>query len=198
MRPAQETHERPFAFPTSHAATMKSMGSHAVFFVTVHPLAAGLWSARLRALLQRVREAAVTVDGRTVGAIGPGLLVLLGVGKGDSEDEANALADRIAGLRIFEDPAGKMNLSLLDTHRAALVVSQFTLYADARKGRRPSFIDAAPPDEARRLYARACEALRGLGVRVEEGVFAAEMQVSLVNDGPVTIWLEQPPPAPNR
>jgi D-aminoacyl-tRNA deacylase len=153
----------------------------------------------MRALLQRVREASVTVEGRTVGAIGPGLLVLLGVGKGDGEADAVAMADRIAGLRIFEDSAGKMNLSLLDTHRAALVVSQFTLYADTRKGRRPSFIDAAPPDEARRLYARACEALRSLGVRVEEGVFAAEMQVALVNDGPVTIWLDPPPSAaPSR
>jgi len=147
----------------------------------------------MKALLQRVREASVTVEGRTVGAIGPGLLVLLGVGKGDGENEAVALADRIAGLRIFEDPAGKMNLSLLDTHRAALVVSQFTLYADTRKGRRPSFVDAAPPDEARRLYGKACDALRALGIRVEEGVFAADMQVALVNDGPVTISLEQPP-----
>ncbi|HTS79531.1 MAG TPA: D-aminoacyl-tRNA deacylase [Myxococcaceae bacterium] len=152
----------------------------------------------MRALLQRVREASVQVEGRTVGAIGPGLLVLLGVGRGDGEAEAVALADRIAGLRIFEDPAGKMNLSLLDTHRAALVVSQFTLYADTRKGRRPSFIDAAPPDDARRLYARTCEALRALGVRVEEGVFAAEMQVALVNDGPVTIWLDHPPASPPR
>ncbi|HET9035697.1 MAG TPA: D-aminoacyl-tRNA deacylase [Myxococcaceae bacterium] len=152
----------------------------------------------MKALLQRVRQASVTVEGRTVGAIGPGLLVLLGVGRGDGEAEALALADRIAGLRIFQDPEGKMNLSLLDTHRAALVVSQFTLYADTRKGRRPSFIDAAPPDEARRLYGRACEALRSLGVRVEEGVFAAEMQVALVNDGPVTILLEQVPQAPTR
>jgi D-aminoacyl-tRNA deacylase len=152
----------------------------------------------VRALLQRVREASVTVDGRKVGAIGPGLLVLLGVGRGDGEAEAVALADRIAGLRIFEDPDGKMNLSLLDTHRAALVVSQFTLYADTRKGRRPSFIDAAPPDEARRLYARACDALRALGVHVEEGIFAAEMQVALVNDGPVTILLEQAPTTPSR
>jgi D-aminoacyl-tRNA deacylase len=152
----------------------------------------------VKALLQRVRQASVTVEDRTVGAIGPGLLVLLGVGRGDGETEAVALADRIAGLRIFQDPEGKMNLSLLDTHRAALVVSQFTLYADTRKGRRPSFIDAAPPDEARRLYARSCEALRALGVRVEEGVFAAEMQVALVNDGPVTILLEQSPQAPTR
>ena len=152
----------------------------------------------MRALLQRVREASVTVEGRKVGAIGPGLLVLLGVGRGDGDSEAVALADRIAGLRIFEDAAGKMNLSLLDTHRAALVVSQFTLYADTRKGRRPSFIDAAPPEEARRLYARACEALRALGVHVEEGVFAAEMRVALINDGPVTILLEQAPTAPSR
>jgi D-tyrosyl-tRNA(Tyr) deacylase len=144
----------------------------------------------MRALLQRVREASVTVAGERVGAIGPGLLVFLGVGQGDGEAEAVALADRIAGLRIFEDEAGKMNRSLLDTHRAALVVSQFTLYADTRKGRRPSFIEAAPPDEARRLIARACEALRRLGVEVQEGVFAAEMQVALVNDGPVTIWLD--------
>lgn len=140
----------------------------------------------------------MTVEGRTVGSIGPGLLVLLGVGRGDGEAEAVALADRIAGLRIFEDPGGKMNLSLLDTHRAALVVSQFTLCADTRKGRRPSFIDAAPPEDARQLYRTACEALRGLGVQVEEGVFAARMEVALVNDGPVTIWLEQTPASPPR
>ncbi|HUM11577.1 MAG TPA: D-aminoacyl-tRNA deacylase [Myxococcaceae bacterium] len=152
----------------------------------------------MRALLQRVRQASVTVEGRTVGAIGEGLLVFLGVGKGDGEAEALAMADRIAGLRIFEDPAGKMNLSLLDTHRAALVVSQFTLYADTRKGRRPSFVDAAPPEEARRLYARTCEALRALGVRVDEGLFAARMQVALVNDGPVTILLDQAPGTPPR
>ena len=144
----------------------------------------------MRALLQRVREASVTVGGERVGAIGPGLLVFLGVGQGDGEAQAVALADRIAGLRIFEDEAGKMNRSLLDTHRAALVVSQFTLYADTRKGRRPSFIEAAPPNQARRLIARACDALRTLGVQVQEGVFAAEMQVALVNDGPVTIWLD--------
>ena len=147
----------------------------------------------MRALLQRVTEASVTVEGRRVSAIGRGLVVLLGVGRGDSEAQAEALADRIAGLRIFEDAAGKMNLSLLDTHRAALVVSQFTLYADTRKGRRPSFTDAAPPDEARRLYALACQALRSRGIEVQEGIFAAEMQVALVNDGPVTIWLDEPP-----
>ena len=145
----------------------------------------------MRALLQRVREASVTVAGERVGAIGPGLLVFLGVGQGDGEAKAVAMADRIAGLRIFEDEAGKMNRSLLDTHRAALVVSQFTLYADPRKGRRPSFIEAAPPDQARQLVTRACDALRALGVEVQEGVFAAKMQVALINDGPVTIWLEQ-------
>jgi D-aminoacyl-tRNA deacylase len=144
----------------------------------------------MRALLQRVREASVTVAGERVGAIGPGLLVFLGVGQGDGEAKAVAMADRIAGLRIFEDEAGKMNRSLLDTHRAALVVSQFTLYADTRKGRRPSFIEAAPPDQARQLVTRACDALRALGVEVQEGVFAAKMQVALVNDGPVTIWLD--------
>jgi D-tyrosyl-tRNA(Tyr) deacylase len=145
----------------------------------------------MRALLQRVREASVTVAGERVGAIGPGLLVFLGVGQGDGEEQAVAMADRIAGLRIFEDEAGKMNRSLLDTHREALVVSQFTLYGDTRKGRRPSFIEAAPPDQARQLIARACDALRALGVEVQEGVFAAKMQVALINDGPVTIWLEQ-------
>ena len=133
----------------------------------------------------------MTVAGERVGAIGPGLLVFLGVGQGDGEAKAVAMADRIAGLRIFEDEAGKMNRSLLDTHRAALVVSQFTLYADTRKGRRPSFIEAAPPDQARQLVTRACDALRALGVEVQEGVFAAKMQVALINDGPVTIWLEQ-------
>ena len=165
----------------------------------MHPgLQPGSVCPRVRALLQRVRSASVTVVGREVGAIGPGLLVLVGVGRGDGDAEAVALADRIAGLRIFDDPGGKMNLSLQETHRAALVVSQFTLYADTRKGRRPSFIDAAPPDDARRLYARLCESLRVLGISIQEGVFGAEMQVALVNDGPVTIWLEQPTAAPTR
>ena len=145
----------------------------------------------MKALLQRVSEASVEIDGRVVGAIGKGLLVLLGVEAADGAAQADRLARKIAGLRIFEDPAGKINLSLLDTHRAApLVVSQFTLYADTRKGRRPSFIDAASPEDARRLYVRACDALRALGVHVEEGVFAAKMQVALVNDGPVTILLD--------
>ncbi len=144
----------------------------------------------MRALLQRVTEAQVRVDGATVGAIGPGLLVLLGVGSGDTEAEAAWLADRVTGLRVFPDAQGKMNLSLLDTHRAALVVSQFTLYADTKKGRRPSFTQAAAPEVANQLYGHFCTALQRLGVRVERGVFAADMQVALVNDGPVTVLLE--------
>jgi len=144
----------------------------------------------MRALLQRVTEAAVRVDGAVVGRIGPGLLVLLGVGHGDTDADAAWLADRVAGLRVFPDEAGKMNLALLATHRAALVVSQFTLYADALKGRRPSFTLAAAPDEAERLYLRFCTELERTGIRVERGVFAADMQVALVNDGPVTVLLE--------
>ncbi|MGO8971277.1 MAG: D-aminoacyl-tRNA deacylase [Myxococcaceae bacterium] len=144
----------------------------------------------MRALLQRVTEARVRVDGAVVGAIGKGLLVLLGVGQKDTEGEAAWLADRVAGVRLFQDEAGKMNLSLLETHRTALVVSQFTLYADTRKGRRPSFTPAAPPEEASRLYGLFCTSLGGLGVTVERGVFGASMQVALVNDGPVTVLLE--------
>jgi D-aminoacyl-tRNA deacylase len=144
----------------------------------------------MRALIQRVAEASVTVAGERVGAIGRGLLVLLGVGQGDTDADAAWLADRVAGLRIFEDEAGKMNRSLLDTHRAALVVSQFTLHADTRKGRRPSFTGAAAPDEARRLYAVFGAELERLGIQVERGVFAADMQVALVNDGPVTLMLD--------
>jgi D-aminoacyl-tRNA deacylase len=144
----------------------------------------------VRAVLQRVTSAKVTVEGRVTGEIGPGLLVLLGVGKGDSETDVEWMVDKISGLRIFEDEAGKMNKSLLDTSRALLCVSQFTLYADTRKGRRPSFIDAGPPEEAKRLYALYCERARALGLTVGEGIFAADMKVALVNDGPVTIWLD--------
>jgi D-tyrosyl-tRNA(Tyr) deacylase len=144
----------------------------------------------MRALVQRVLEAKVSVEGAIVGQVGQGLLVLLGVGKGDGEADLEWMADKIAGLRIFEDEAGKMNRSLLETSRAMLCVSQFTLYADTRKGRRPSFIDAGAPDEAKRLYAQFCERSRGLGLTVAEGVFAADMKVALVNDGPVTIWLD--------
>lgn len=148
----------------------------------------------MRAVLQRVSSASVKVDGEVVGEIGPGLLVLLGVGKADGDADLEWMADKIAGLRIFEDDAGKMNRSLLDTSRAMLCVSQFTLYADTKKGRRPSFIDAGAPEEAKVLYARFCERSRALGLTVAEGVFAADMKVALVNDGPVTIWLDSNAP----
>ncbi len=144
----------------------------------------------MRALVQRVTEASVRVGEALVGAIGPGLLVFLGVGQKDTDAEAVKLADKVAGLRVFPDADGKMNQSLLQTHRATLVVSQFTLYADTEKGRRPSFTSAAPPEEANRLYLRFCAELAALGVAVERGVFAAHMRVSLLNDGPVTLLLE--------
>ena len=124
------------------------------------------------------------------GNIEQGLLVFLGVGQGDTENDARLLAKKIAELRIFEDTAGKMNLSLLDVGGSMLVVSQFSLYADCRKGRRPSFTAAAKPEEAERLYKIFCEAVRGQGITVETGVFRTEMQVALVNDGPVTIWMD--------
>lgn len=144
----------------------------------------------MRAVIQRVTEASVTVEGQVVGAIGAGLLALLGVGRGDTEADADALAEKTAHLRIFADADGKMNVSLLETGGGALVVSQFTLYGDARKGRRPSFIDAAPPEEANRLYGYYCDRLRALGVPVASGIFQAMMAVRLVNDGPVTILLD--------
>jgi D-tyrosyl-tRNA(Tyr) deacylase len=144
----------------------------------------------MRALVQRVTEAAVRVEGAQVGAIAKGLLVLLGVGRADTDADAAWLADRVAGLRIFTDEAGKMNLSLAQTHRTALVVSQFTLYADTQKGRRPSFTLAAPPEEANRLYGLFCTELERTGTHVERGVFGAHMQVSLLNDGPVTLLLQ--------
>ncbi len=144
----------------------------------------------MRAVVQRVSEASVTVDGRVVGAIGRGFLVLLGVTHGDGEAEALWLARKIAGLRIFEDEAGKFNRSLADVGGAMLVVSQFTLYGDARKGRRPSFTDAARPEHAEPLCDRFVELLRAEGVPVETGVFGAMMAVQLVNDGPVTLWLD--------
>ncbi len=144
----------------------------------------------MRAVLQRVKEASVTVEGKITGQIGAGLLVLLGVGKGDTETDLEFMVDKIPGLRIFEDAAGKMNLSLMDTSKALLAVSQFTLFADTKKGRRPSFIDAMEPEEAKRMYAAFCERCRAKGLAVQEGVFAAEMKVALVNDGPVTIWLD--------
>ncbi|HEY4359848.1 MAG TPA: D-aminoacyl-tRNA deacylase [Bryobacteraceae bacterium] len=146
----------------------------------------------MRAVVQRVATAKVEVEGVVVGEIGPGLMVLLGVGKGDAEAGAEFLAEKITGLRIFADGAGKMNLSLIDTGGALLAVSQFTLYGDCRKGRRPGFDAAAPAELARGLYERFVEAVRAKGVRVETGVFQADMQVSLVNDGPVTLIVESP------
>lgn len=144
----------------------------------------------MRAVIQRVSAAQVTVQGEVVGQIGRGFLVLLGVTAADGEAEAGLLARKIAGLRVFEDDGGKMNLALADVGGAVLAVSQFTLYADVRKGRRPSFIAAARPEQAEPLYQRFCSLLRAEGVAVQQGIFQAEMQVSLVNDGPVTIWMD--------
>lgn len=142
--------------------------------------------------MQRVSRCKVTVDGRIVGEIGPGLVVLLGIGKGDTEAAADYLADKIAGLRIFEDEAGKMNISVLDKRGEVLVVSQFTLYGDVRRGKRPSFDAAARPEEARGLYEYFVSKMRSTGLRCETGEFQAMMQVELVNDGPVTIALSYP------
>jgi len=144
----------------------------------------------VRAIVQRVLEASVSVDGEIVGRIGPGLLVLLGVGKGDGEREVSWMADKIANLRIFEDEGQKMNRSVIDGSRSILVVSQFTLYGDARKGRRPSFAEACEPAEANRLYELFCERSRALGLDVQQGRFGAQMKVALINDGPVTLILD--------
>jgi D-tyrosyl-tRNA(Tyr) deacylase len=144
----------------------------------------------MKALVQRVSEASVTVGDRAVGSIGRGLLVLLGVEHGDGERAAELLARKIAHLRIFEDEAGKMNRSVLDIGGGVLAVSQFTLCADVRKGNRPSFVGAAPPELANSLYARFCDHLAAQGAPVARGEFAARMAVRLVNDGPVTIWLD--------
>lgn len=144
----------------------------------------------MRALVQRVSCASVSVAGQKLGGIGPGLMVLVCAMQGDTDEQPAKLAARIARLRIFRDGAGKMNLSLLDTHRAALVVSQFTLSADTSRGNRPGFSCAAPPDKGRRLYEAFAQALRDLGVTVATGEFGADMDVALVNQGPVTIWLD--------
>lgn len=144
----------------------------------------------MRAVVQRVSSASVTVAGERIAEIGRGLLVLAGATHGDGPDEARLLATKIANLRIFSDEAGKMNLSALDTGAAAIVVSQFTLYGDARKGRRPSFVNAAAPDVAAPLIDLLADELRALGLQVGTGRFGAEMAVALVNDGPVTIWLD--------
>jgi D-tyrosyl-tRNA(Tyr) deacylase len=144
----------------------------------------------MRACIQRVNEAQVTSEGATRGRIGRGLMVLLGIGEGDSERDATWLADKIVGLRIFEDDAGKMNRSLAEAGGAMLVVSQFTLYGDCRRGRRPSFSAAAPPEIAQRLYETFVACVRATGIDVSTGRFREHMQVSLVNDGPVTLWID--------
>jgi len=144
----------------------------------------------MRAVLQRVSRARVTVDDSVTGEIGAGLMILLGVGREDTSATASSMAEKCANLRIFEDDQGKMNRSLLDVKGSALVVSQFTLYGDARGQRRPSFIAAAPPELAKTLYEEFCDALRKLGVTVATGIFQAMMSVELVNEGPVTILLD--------
>lgn len=144
----------------------------------------------MRAVVQRVRRGKVSVAGRAVAEIGPGLVILLGAGHGDSEEKARVLAEKIAYLRIFEDDQGKMNLSIRDTGGAAIVVSQFTLYADTRRGRRPSFTDAALPDVARPLVDRFAELLAEQGVPTQTGEFGAHMLVEIENDGPVTILFD--------
>lgn len=144
----------------------------------------------MRAVVQRVTQARVSVDQETVGQIGPGLCIFLGVGKQDDENNAEALADKIKNLRIFEDIQGKMNRSIIDCCGDVLVISQFTLYADCRKGNRPSFTGAAPADTADRLYKYFADRLRGAGLKVATGRFQAHMEVALINDGPVTFVLE--------
>ena len=144
----------------------------------------------MRAVVQRVSEASVEVDGKITGAVKAGFCVLVGVGQQDDEKDAQWLADKVCDLRIFEDEQGKMNRSLIDVKGALLAISQFTLFGDARQGRRPAFIDAAPPEMAKPLYDRFCAACRARGIDVQEGVFRATMQVRIVNEGPVTLLLD--------
>jgi len=144
----------------------------------------------MRAVVQRVASARVTVEGQTVGEIGPGVVVLLGIGRDDADEDIRYLADKIVNLRIFEDGEGKMNRSLLETKGEALVVSQFTLYGDCRKGRRPSFAEAAPPERAEGIYTSFVEQMRRYGVPVATGTFQAHMLLSLENDGPVTLMVD--------
>jgi D-tyrosyl-tRNA(Tyr) deacylase len=149
-----------------------------------------VFGANMKAVVERVSRARVSVGGEVVGEMGFGLCVLLGVARGDDPSGADRLASKVAQLRVFENDEGRFDRSLLDVHGEALVVSQFTLIADTAKGNRPSFTDAAPPDEAEPLYEAFCDALRGFGVDVETGSFGARMELELVNDGPVTIILE--------
>lgn len=146
----------------------------------------------MRLVIQRVRRGKVSIEGRAVAEIGNGLVMLVGVGRGDGPAEADWLADKVTGLRVFEDAAGKTNLSIMDVGGSALVVSQFTLYADARKGRRPSFIDAALPEVAEPLVRRFADGLAAAGIPTQTGEFGAHMLVEIDNDGPVTILLERP------
>jgi D-tyrosyl-tRNA(Tyr) deacylase len=144
----------------------------------------------MRACVQRVSEASVTVGGEVVGRIARGFVVLLGVGHQDIDDDMNWLADKVVGLRVFEDDAGKMNRSIAEAGGAMLIISQFTLYGDCRRGKRPSFTDAAPPDAAERLYEAFVSRVRAAGIEVAAGRFREHMLVSLVNDGPVTLWID--------
>lgn len=144
----------------------------------------------MRLVLQRVSHGAVSVGGRIVGSIDSGLVVLLGVGQGDTEPIAQRMLDKLLALRIFPGQAGKMNRSVVDTGGGILLISQFTLYADCRQGRRPAFTSAAAPDHAERIYQHCIQHVRATGLRTEAGIFAADMQVSLINDGPVTIVLD--------
>jgi len=144
----------------------------------------------LRLVIQRVTAGSVSVDQKIVGSIETGLVVLVGVGQGDTESIADRMVDKLLGLRIFSDEAGKMNLSVVDIAGGLLLISQFTLYADCRKGRRPSFTSAADPAEANRLYRYVVDSITASGLRTEAGIFAADMKVSIVNDGPVTIVLD--------
>lgn len=146
----------------------------------------------MRAVVQRVTRAKVSIDHQVVGEIGAGMLVLLAAGRGDGPEQIKWMAEKLTGLRIFSDESGKMNLSLTQVGGSMLVVSQFTLYGDCRKGKRPSYTDSAPPDEASGLYASFVETLRGMGIPVQEGVFGAMMEVDLVNDGPVTLIVDSP------
>ncbi len=145
----------------------------------------------MRVIVQRVRHGRVTIEGQVTAEIGAGVVILLGIGMNDGEEQARYLAEKIANLRIFDDEAGKMNRSLLDVDGQAIVVSQFTLYADTRKGRRPSFTDAAPPQIASPLVERFADLLREQGVPTQTGEFGAHMLVDIANDGPVTIWMER-------